>query len=125
MTKNGILEKFTVGLQFSLGSGAHHRWYDVRGTITFSFQSLHRHNPQYGEFGACLVHPHACFDRAMERWKRMSAEGLGAQNDWRVQYGYEGQLRVVKLPSLVVKDGDGVWCDWKEMFDAYFGAANR
>ncbi|KAK5123896.1 hypothetical protein LTR85_002092 [Meristemomyces frigidus] len=119
-----IMRKFTVGVSISLGAGTRHRWYDIRGTLTFSFQSFSKHNGQYALFGACLAHPSACYDRAMEKWKRMSADGLGERQEWRVQHGYEGDLKYVRLPKLIVaaeQDGGGVWCDWREMFDAYFG----
>lgn len=119
------MRKFTIGISFSLGAGAHHRWYDIRGTLTFSYHSFSKSNPQFALFSACLAHPSACYDRAIQKWKGMSSGSLGEKEMWRLQHGYEGQVKVVRLPKLVVaseEDGGGVWCDWRELFDACFGA---
>ncbi|EMC91394.1 hypothetical protein BAUCODRAFT_326680 [Baudoinia panamericana UAMH 10762] len=115
-----IIESFTIGLSFSLGAGSRHRWYDIRGTITFQFKEINKHNPQYVLFGSLRVHPDHAYSRAMERWKRMSADGLGGRQEWRVQYGDEGPLKMVRLPKLIVADKEGIFCDWKELFDVYF-----
>ncbi|KAK4542036.1 hypothetical protein LTR36_007067 [Oleoguttula mirabilis] len=132
-TSTNTMRNFTVGISFSLGAGARHRWYDIRGTLTFSFQRFSEYNARYVLFGACLAHPSACYGRAMEKWRGIcggggggedGAEGLGLREEWRVQYGYEGDVKVVRLPKLIVAseaDGGGVWCDWRELFDAYYG----
>ena len=118
---SNVLSRFTVGHQFSLSSGSHHRWYDVRGTITFTFKGISKHNARYAWFGSYLVHPQRCNARAMEEWKRMSERGVSGRQEWRVQFGYDGDVRLVRLPKLVLLAGEeGVWVDWREMFDAYF-----
>jgi len=118
----GPISIFLVGPQFSLGSGSHHRWFDVRVTITFTFQSFSSGNPQYAKFGSSLVVPEGYCKPALEKWKRMCRRGIGDRQDWRVQCGYEGDLRVLKLPhlQLVGDEGVGLWVDWREMFNIYF-----
>jgi len=117
----------SIGLKTSLGAGTHHRWYDVRGTITFSFQHFNRHDLQYAFFGAPLVHPQSCTARAMEQWRQIAATCVGPNIEWAVQFGYQGEVKDVQLRKLVVANGesgrdagDGIWCDWREMLDAYF-----
>jgi len=119
------ISKFTVGITLSLAAGQHHRWYDVRASITFTFKEFNERNAQYALFGNCLVHPQNCHDRTMEKWNQITAKGLGDRQEWKVQHGYEGDMRTVRLPRLVVADGEGVWCDWKELFDAYFSTSKR
>ncbi|KAK5681516.1 hypothetical protein LTS10_006048 [Elasticomyces elasticus] len=115
--------KFTIALSFSLAAGAHHRWYDVRSSITFTFKAFSTHNPRYALFGSCIVHPQRCFDRAMEEWKRVTVDGVRDDQEWRVQHGYRSEPRSVRLPSLGLADsaqGTAVWVDWREMLDAYW-----
>lgn len=63
----------------------------------------------------------------MERWHQIAAKGVGPDVEWSVQFGYQGEVKDVRLWKLVVANagsggdaGDGVWCDWREMLDAYF-----
>ncbi|KAK5705605.1 hypothetical protein LTR17_021550 [Elasticomyces elasticus] len=115
--------KFTIALSFSLAAGAHHRWYDVRSSITFTFKAFSTHNPRYALFGSCIVHPQRCFDRAMEEWKRVTGDGVRDDQEWRVQHGYRSEPRSVRLPSLGLADasqGTAIWVDWREMLDAYW-----
>lgn len=114
------LKHFTVGVQFSLGSGHRHHWYDIRGTVTFSFAHLNKLNPQYALFNAPLVHPSSYFERAMDRWKPMCARGVGESQEWRVQYGFEDEVRILKLPKTVMGGDEGIWVDWREMMNAYY-----
>lgn len=115
-----LISSFTVGVQFSLGSGAHHRWYDIRGSLTFSFTGLSKQDPRYGKFGACLVHPHACFGRAMQKWKEICS--AGKPQSWRVQRGLQGEMRTVRLLKVILDEANEVRCDWRELLDAYFEA---
>ncbi|KAK3625477.1 hypothetical protein LTR56_020377 [Elasticomyces elasticus] len=121
--KDWHFSKFTIALSFSLAAGAHHRWYDVRSSITFTFKAFSTHNPRYALFGSCIVHPQRCFDRAMEEWKRVTADGVRDDQEWRVQHGYRSEPRSVRLPSLGLADsaqGTAIWVDWREMLDAYW-----
>lgn len=112
-------------MQFSLGTGSHHRWYDVRGNITFTFRQFNRFNDQYALFGECLVHPQGAYARAMEQWKRICVNGVGERVEWKVQEGFSGEVRAVRLPKLVIEgEGRGLYVDWREMFDAYYGDAS-
>ncbi|KAK3677494.1 hypothetical protein LTR78_002344 [Recurvomyces mirabilis] len=119
----GMLEDFTIGLAFSLAAGPHHRWYDVRGTITFSFVALNKHNHDYARFARCLVHPQRMFDRGIEQWRRISSGGPGERQDWRLQHSIDS-TKLVKLRK-VIADADGVYCDWRELFDAYYKQQQR
>ena len=120
---SGMLEEMTIGLAFSLAAGPHHRWYDVRGTITFSFVEVNKHNQDYARFGSCQVHPPRMIDRGVEQWRQISTGGPGERQEWRLQHGRDS-TKLVKLRKLVA-DADGVYCDWRELFDAYYGQKQR
>ena len=110
-----LIPRFTVGLNFTLSSGSHHRWYDVRGTVHHSFKHISKLNPQYALFEVDTVLPEDFQDRVLETWKRMCASGFGVEQEWRVTYAGTGLL--MKMPSNVVSGTDGVWCDWRELMD--------
>lgn len=109
---------FTVGLSFSLTSGSHHRWFDVRGTLHSGYKYMNKLNPQYALFETLQVHPPNYENRIMEKWKQMCASGVGTEQEWRVTFGGTGLL--MKMPNLVMSASDGIWCDWREMLDGYF-----
>lgn len=113
-----LVPKFTIGLNFTLGSGSHHRWYDIRGTVHHGFIQINKVNPQYALFEISTVLPQSCRQRVLETWKRMCATGFGPEQEWRVTYSGTGLL--MKLPRLVLSANDGVWCDWREVLDGYF-----
>ncbi|KAK3075706.1 hypothetical protein LTR53_000748 [Teratosphaeriaceae sp. CCFEE 6253] len=124
MTRPQVIGRFTTAFRFTLGGGSHHRWYDVRPSMTFSFKEFNKHNPRYALFADCRIHPPGTYVKVMEHWKRLTANnGLGRRQEWRVQHGDEGEVRTVVLARLVVADGEGLWCDWRELFDAYYGLA--
>jgi hypothetical protein len=108
---------FNVGLNFTLGSGSAHRWYDVRGTITTSFRYINKINSQYALFEITEVLPEASSSRVVEKWKRMCASGFGPEQEWRVTFRGDGIL--MKMPNLVLSANDGIWCDWREMMEGY------
>lgn len=63
----------------------------------------------------------------MEQWRQITPTGVVSNIEWAVQFGYQGEVKDVQLRKLVVANresgrdaGEGVWCDWREMFDAYF-----
>ena len=113
-----LIPNFAVGLNFTLSSGSHHRWYDIRGTVHHGFIKINKLNPQYALFQVNSVLPHNCQDRVLETWKRMCASGFGPEQEWRVTYSGTGLL--MKMPKLVLAAQDGVWCDWREVLDNYF-----
>lgn len=122
LTSAKHMSRFSIDISVSLGSGSHHRWYDVRGRITFAFQHFNRHNAQYAHFGSCVVHPAGSYARAMEQWKRMCGTGMGERVEWRIQEGVDGEAKIVRLPKLVLDgEGSGLYVDWRELFDAYYG----
>ena len=88
--------------------------------MTFYFLSINKHNPQYALFGACTVRPESCHQRTMEKWKQMCVDGVGTRQEWRVQCEDDGEVRIVNLPHLVVAGEEGIWVDWREMFDVFF-----
>lgn len=108
---------FTVGLNFTLSSGTHHRWYDVRGTVHTAFRNINKLNPQYALFEIDSVLPKSCPGRVLEKWKHICASGFGPEQEWRVTFRGDGLL--MKMPNLVLSAGDGVWCDWREMLSGY------
>ena len=111
------IPKFRIGLNFTLSSGTHHRWYDVRGTVQTGFVHINRFNTQYALFEVIEVLPKSCPGRVQEKWKQICASGFGTAQEWRVTFRGDGIL--MKLPNLVLSNGDGVWCDWREMLDGY------
>ena len=111
------IPKFQIGLNFTLSSGTHHRWYDVRGTVHTGFVSVNKVNPQYALFEVTEVLPKSCPGRVREKWKQICASGFGPEQEWRVTFRGDGIL--MKMPNLVLSNGDGVWCDWREMLDGY------
>ena len=119
IVRSELIRRFTVGLNYTLGSGSHHRWYDIRGSITLSFKQMSRLNPQYALFEKLSIRPEACNGRAWEKWNRMCAGGFGAEQEWRVQLD-DRDPRVVRMPKLVISHKHGLWCDWREMLNAYF-----
>ena len=112
-----LLPKFSIDLNFTLGSGSTHRWYDIRGTVHHRFKEINRPNPQYALFEISSIWPHGSHDRVSETWKRMCASGFGPEQEWRVTFKGTGLL--MKMPKLVLADQDGLWCDWQEMLDGY------
>ncbi|KAK3072530.1 hypothetical protein LTR53_006666 [Teratosphaeriaceae sp. CCFEE 6253] len=116
-----LLSRFTVAIRFPLeptGTDGEPREQVTLSTITFTFRELSSYNPTYALFGSCLVHPRRHYAQATQHWEWLAANQLGEQQ-WRVQHGYEGEVRIVRLPRLIVAEGEGVWCDWRELFDAY------
>lgn len=108
---------FNIGSHFTLGTGSTHRWYDVRGTITTSFHSVSKLNPQYALFELTDVLPKASQSRVIERWKHLCASGFGPEQEWRVTFQGDGIL--MKMPNLVLSESGGIWCDWREMLQGY------
>lgn len=82
-----VVPNFTLGLNYTLGSGTHHRWYDVRARVTLGFNSICKHNPQYALFDKIAILPETCHERAWEKWCLISAGGLGNEVEWRIQLG--------------------------------------
>lgn len=111
------IPNFSIGLNFTLSSGTHHRWYDVRGTVSTGFVQINKVNQQYALFEVVELLPKSCPGRVREKWKQICASGIGPEQEWRVTFRGDGIL--MKLPSLVMADGDGIWCDWREMLDIY------
>ncbi|TKA47377.1 hypothetical protein B0A55_13284 [Friedmanniomyces simplex] len=112
------LTKFTVGLGFVTS------WHRHPGTIAFTFKDLNKHNPEYACFASCIVYPQHYYDCAMQIWSHHLAQGFPEDNTrgWRVQHGYEGRVVFMALPNLAVVDGEpGVWVNWRELFNAYWG----
>ena len=118
-----LLQDFTISLTYTLGSGSHHRWYDISGTITLGFKHINRVNPQYALFEVTGTHPESCYSRTVEKWKRMCASGFGPEQAWPLKLG--GNPRLVKMPNLVLAADDGLWCDWREMLNGYFNNSRR
>ncbi|KXT06361.1 hypothetical protein AC578_9202 [Pseudocercospora eumusae] len=110
---------FTICLNYTLGSGTHHRWYDVRARVTLGFSSICKHNPQYALFDKITILPESCHERAWEKWNQISAGGLGNEVEWRIRLGTDGELKTVRMLKLVTSS-KGAWCDWRELLDAYF-----
>ena len=111
------IPKFKVGLNFTLSSGSHHRWYDVHGTIHTGFKNIHKVNSQYALFEIESLHPPSCSNRVLEKWKQICASGFGPEQEWRVTFRGDGLL--MKMPNLVLSAGNGIWCDWREMLEGY------
>src|ERR1700753_2347647 len=84
------IPKFSVGQNFTLSSGSHHRWYDVRGTIQTKFKSYNKVNPQYALFELTEVLPRSSETRVLETWRRACASGFGPEQDWRVTFRGDG-----------------------------------
>lgn len=108
----------SLSLTYTLGSGTSHRWYDVRATISLSFTSTNRHNPDFALFEVSAVHPPNYYERALEKWRPMCARGLGAGLDWMVSC--EGVTHRVCLAKLVLGEDGSVWCDWQELVGKWF-----
>lgn len=113
-----LVPQFRIGLYFTLNSGSHHRWYDVRGTVYHAFKEIHKVNPQYALFEMISVDPQKYRDRVLETWNRMCASGFGPEQEWRVRFPPTDFL--MKMPNLVLSSNQGVWCDWRELLDGYF-----
>ncbi len=84
------IPNFSIGLNFTLSSGSHHRWYDVRGTITTTFRHISKTHPQYALFEVTDVLPKANQARVTEKWKQLSAQGFGVGQEWRVTFRGNG-----------------------------------
>ncbi|GIZ49602.1 hypothetical protein CKM354_001263200 [Cercospora kikuchii] len=123
--KTDTLPKFVIGINYTLGSGTTHHWYDVRTSVYLSFNAIDKHNPQYALFNNMTVQPEPFHDRAMEKWNRIANTGLGAATQWRVQLRSGNprtcEMQFVKLPNTVLSQ-QGAFCDWKELLTAYFRA---
>ncbi|KAK5132541.1 hypothetical protein LTR08_008858 [Meristemomyces frigidus] len=108
---------------------------DFGATLTFCF--LRFASPQEEEeeeeeqggacvhalFGACLVAPLGLYAPAVERWRELCTRGSGVAGlAWRVQWGYEGEVKVLWLKGArVAAEGRGVWVEWRGLLDLYFG----
>ena len=57
-----------------------------------------------------------------EAWTQLCVlEGVGQRLVWNVQYGFDSEVKAVRLAGLSVRaDGDGMWVEWRELLDAYF-----
>ncbi|EME39259.1 hypothetical protein DOTSEDRAFT_38479 [Dothistroma septosporum NZE10] len=126
---NESLRNFTVSMSFGLGASTRARWYDIRGSVTMSFTSVSKRNPQYALFEKISVLPDTCHRRVQDTWNRICVAGVGSDVLWRVQLHRNASdesattgsdVRAVKLPSLVVSEDHGVWCDWRELMGVYF-----
>ncbi|KAF2480773.1 hypothetical protein BDY17DRAFT_200176 [Neohortaea acidophila] len=113
-----LVPQFDIGLRFNLSSGNVPRWYDVRGTVNHRFRCINRPNPQYALFETASITPEAQRDRVLETWKRMCAQGFGPAQEWRVKF--MGTDIEMHMPRVVPADGDGIYCDWRELLDVYF-----
>lgn len=113
-----LIPKFTIGMNFSLSPGAHHRWYGVWGTVHHGFKEINARNPQFALFETISVDPKTCQERVLETWKRMCASGFGPEQLWRVYLYPTGLL--MEVPTLVLSETGGVWCDWRELLDGYY-----
>lgn len=118
-----VLPRFSVGIAISLGSGSRHHWYDIRATITFTFQRMHPTLPRLATFGSCLVMPNQCYEVAMKQWNHVvAAGGIGTKQEWKLQEGLDS-VKKAKLKTLVVVGVPGaaaVSCDWRELLSVYY-----
>lgn len=108
---------FAIGQNFTLSSGSHHRWYDVRGTIQTRFKKFHNLNPRYALFELVEVWPKSSENRVLETWRRMHNSGFGPEQEWRVWFQGDGLL--MRMPSLQMAESYGIWCEWREMLEEY------
>nr|POE48391.1 hypothetical protein CFP56_71021 [Quercus suber] len=115
-----LVSRSTIGVSLSLGNGAHHRWYDVRATLTFSYIGTSPQNPRCARFGKCSVQPHHQCDRSMKVWQKMCQIGLNRKQEWRLQCGDEGELRKTRLPDVALGEDDTLHIDWRKLLTAYF-----
>lgn len=117
MAMNGLLPTISMAVTFTLGSGTRHRWYDVRATMNFSFKSMNKHNPDFALFEVAHVQPENFRDRALEKWRSMSARGLDPAFDPLISDGDNSYT--IRLKTLVPADGAALWCDWSELLTAW------
>lgn len=114
-----LLPNFTIGLNFTLSSSTHHKWYDVRGTVHHGFISISKPNPQFALFERVEVLPKNCKERVLETWNRMCLRGFGDETEWRVTFPPTGLL--MKMSHVVMnEEKDGLWCDWRQLLDGYY-----
>lgn len=117
--KEQLLPGFTLQMNYTLGSGSHHRWYDVRGGVRLQFAALSTLNPQYAEFDIAAFTPERCQEKALAKWHSICVHGIGPSHVWRVTKADGGEVRA-RLSTIVVSGKHGIWCDWREMLVTYY-----
>nr|POE63437.1 hypothetical protein CFP56_04340 [Quercus suber] len=114
-----LVPGFLVGVSLSLGSGAHHRWYDIRATLRFSYMGISDEHPLCAKFGMCSVQPKHQTSRSLKVWQKMCQAGLSRKQEWRLQYGDEGELRKTRLPDVTLGEDNTLYIGWKKLLTAY------
>ena len=75
--RSSTLPLISLSLTFSLGGGAHHRWYDIRATLNFCFSRPDQQQQQQRKiatFKLSHVLPSQCHTQALEKWSRLRAD---------------------------------------------------
>ncbi|USW57706.1 Putative F-box domain-containing protein [Septoria linicola] len=105
--KTSAAPYFVIGVNYTLGAGAHHRWYDVRASVFLSYNSIDRENDDLAFFDKMTVHPEPYYDRAIKKWKEIAATGTDPETMWRVQLRNGNprtcEMRFIKVPSTLAE----------------------
>lgn len=116
LATSNLLPIISLAVTYTLGSGTRHRWYDVRATLSFSFESINKHNPHFALFKVATVHPPNFSDRALEKWRPMCARGLDPALEWQINL--DRDVYITTLNKLVATEDGSLWCDWRDLLTA-------
>ncbi|CZT17956.1 uncharacterized protein RCC_03795 [Ramularia collo-cygni] len=115
VVKSHVREHMTIQLNFAIGIGLKHRWYDIRASINLECCEV---SNEYAFFSAPVFLPESCRDRAAEKWKEILAAGIDCAQAWKISLE-SSDLRYACLPNLTLSQ-HGAYIDWRELLDAFF-----
>ncbi|KAF1824122.1 uncharacterized protein K489DRAFT_378525 [Dissoconium aciculare CBS 342.82] len=118
IAKAHIIHRISLSMNLSLGSGTHHRWYDVRGSVRLAFKAISQQNPQYAEFEITAFLPVGFSQSAEEKWNRMCAKDTGGDTPWNVKLDGGSPIAML-LPDSTISREQGLCCNWKSMLSGY------
>jgi len=118
-----ILPAISLSLTFSLGGGAHHRWYDVRATLAFCLAN-NIPNGDVATFKLSRVLPPQCYSQALDKWSRLCADNATASSlsAWRVELNGRNCSMPLHPLQIYHEADDTVSIDvnWMRMLSRYF-----
>lgn len=115
-----VVPLISINLVFSLGSGSHHRWYDVRATMTFGYSHFDKQDPSRSTFRLENVRPDRCGPQAVEKWMHLRDEDAHNVDIWQV--GFNDATRAMPLHQLQIENIDGsveISFNWHAMLQRF------
>jgi hypothetical protein len=116
-----ILPRVALDHPFTLGSGQHHRWYDVRSTLSFAFSHVDSENTIQAVFTLEHVTPDWHRDRALAKWQQVAdTEDCGGGSWLATLDGRVHTLVMREFETRPCTDGTVISLNWPSIFAQIF-----